>query len=781
MSKKIILLLFFESCSSHLRKKRCFSEENQHFYRRSLEENQKQHRQNWSKVDKTGQTKIDYSINPSYFSRQKIERMTVEKYIQERLPIPSKSIENTLQLLAEDCTIPFIARYRKDKTGNLDEVAIEQIFKLNKSFDEIVKRKESILKSIEEQNALTPELQQKITQSFDLQELEDLYLPYKKRKKTKADSAREKGLEPLAKMIMSQKSDDVAYLASKYLNKDVADEDEALQGARDIIAEWLNENLYIRKNLRRLFQRKAVIATKVVKTKKDEEDAQKFSQYFDWQEPLNRTPSHRLLAMLRAENEGFVKVSVSVEKEEALEIMENAVIKSQNECAKQIALAIADSYKRLLEPAISNETLQEAKEKADQKAIDVFAENLQQLLLAAPLGEKRILAIDPGYRTGCKVVCLDEKGDILHNETIFPHAPQNETGMAMKKIKSLVNSCNIEAISIGNGTASRETEQFIKKIGFDRDLQVFVVSEAGASVYSASKIAREEFPNYDVTVRGAVSIGRRLSDPLAELVKIDPKSIGVGQYQHDVDQTKLKEKLDNTVISCVNSVGINLNTASKSLLSYVSGIGEKMAENIVNFRAENGAFTSRKDLKKVPRLGEKAYQQAAAFVRIKNAKNPLDNSAVHPEAYKIVEQMAKDLGLKTEELIANKEKIDQINPEKYITQDIGILGIKDILKELLKPGLDPRKSAKVFEFDRNVKTIKDLHIGMILPGIVNNITAFGCFVDVGIKESGLVHISQLKDGFVSDVNEVVKLHQHVQVKVLEIDEARKRIQLTMIL
>lgn len=707
--------------------------------------------------------------------------MTVEKYIQERLQIPNKSIENTLLLLSEDCTIPFIARYRKDKTGNLDEVAIEQIFKLNKNFDEIIKRKESILKSIEEQNALTPELQNKIEQSFDLQEIEDLYLPYKKRKKTKADSAREKGLEPLAKIIMSQKSDDVEYLASKYLSKDVADEDEALQGARDIIAEWLNENLYIRKNLRRLFQRKAVISSKVVKTKKDEEDAQKFSQYFDWQEPLNRTPSHRLLAMLRAENEGFVKISVDVEKDEAIEIMENAVIKSNNDCAKQIELAIADSYKRLLEPAISNEALQEAKEKADIKAIDVFAENLQQLLLAAPLGEKRILAIDPGYRTGCKVVCLDEKGDILHNETIFPHAPQNDTGMAMKKIKSLVNSCNIEAISIGNGTASRETEQFIKKIGFDRDLQVFVVSEAGASVYSASKIAREEFPNYDVTVRGAVSIGRRLSDPLAELVKIDPKSIGVGQYQHDVDQTKLKEKLDNTVISCVNSVGINLNTASKSLLSYVSGIGEKMAENIVNFRAENGAFTSRKDLKKVPRLGEKAYQQAAAFVRIKNAINPLDNSAVHPEAYGIVEKMAKDLGLKTEELIANKEKINQINPEKYITEDIGILGIKDILKELLKPGLDPRKSAKVFEFDRNVKTIKDLHIGMILPGIVNNITAFGCFVDVGIKESGLVHISQLKDGFVSDVNEVVKLHQHVQVKVQEIDEQRKRIQLTMIL
>lgn len=707
--------------------------------------------------------------------------MTVEQYIQERLQIPTKSIESTLKLLSEDCTIPFIARYRKDKTGNLDEVAIEQIYKLNKNFDEIVKRKESILKSIEEQNALTSELQNKITQSFDLQELEDLYLPYKKRKKTKADAAREKGLEPLAKIIMSQKSDDIEYLASKYLNKEVADEDAALQGARDIIAEWLNENLYIRKNLRRTFQRKAVISTKVVKAKKEEEDAQKFSQYFDWQEPLNRAPSHRLLAMLRAENEGFIKVSVDIDKEEALEIIENATLKSNNDCAKQIKLAIADAYKRLLEPAISNEALQEAKEKADQKAIEVFAENLQQLLLAAPLGEKRILAIDPGYRTGCKVVCIDEKGDLLHNETIFPHAPQNETGMAMKKIKSLVNSCNIEAISIGNGTASRETEQFIKKIGFDRDLQVFVVSEAGASVYSASKIAREEFPTYDVTVRGAVSIGRRLSDPLAELVKIDPKSIGVGQYQHDVDQTKLKEELDHTVIRCVNSVGINLNTASKSLLSYVSGIGEKMAENIVNYRAENGAFTSRKDLKKVPRLGEKAYQQAAAFVRIKNAKNPLDNSAVHPEAYKTVEKMAKDLGLKTEELIANKEKIDQLNPEKYITEDIGILGIKDILKELLKPGLDPRKSAKVFEFDRNVKTIKDLHIGMILPGIVNNITAFGCFVDIGIKESGLVHISQLKDGFVSDVNEVVKLHQHVKVKVLEIDEQRKRIQLTMIL
>lgn len=706
--------------------------------------------------------------------------MTTSAYIQQQLNIPTKSIDATLQLLSEDCTIPFIARYRKDKTGNLDEVAIEHIFKLNKQFGEIVKRKESILKSIEEQNALTPELKQKIEQSFDLQELEDFYLPYKKRKKTKADTAREKGLEPLAKIIMSQRNDDIDFIASKYINKDVADEDEALQGARDIIAEWINENLYVRKNLRRLFQRKAIISSKVVKAKKDEESAQKFNQYFEWQEALNRIPSHRLLAMLRAENEGFVKASVDIDKDEALDLIDKAIIKSNNSSAKQIELAITDSYKRLLEPALSNEALQEAKEKADLKAIEVFSENLQQLLLASPLGEKRILAIDPGYRTGCKVVCLDEKGDLLHNENIYPHAPQNESGMAMKKIRSMVNAYNIEAISIGNGTASRETEFFIKKIAFDKPIQVFVVSEAGASVYSASKIAREEFPNYDVTVRGAVSIGRRLADPLAELIKIDSKSIGVGQYQHDVDQSKLKEELDNTVIRSVNSVGINLNTASKSLLSYVSGIGEKMAENIVTYRMENGAFGERKDLKKVPRLGEKAYQQAAAFVRIKNAKNPLDNSAVHPEAYKLVEKMAKDLGLKTEDLISNKEKIALVNPEKYMTNDIGIIGIKDILKELEKPGLDPRKAAKVFEFDPNVKSIKDVKIGMILPGIVNNITAFGCFVDLGIKESGLVHISQLKDGFVSDVNEVVKLHQHVQVKVTEVDESRKRIQLTMV-
>jgi uncharacterized protein len=707
--------------------------------------------------------------------------MNTTDFIKSTLPVSEKSINATLKLLSEDCTIPFISRYRKDATGNLDEIQIEQIFKLNKQFDEIVKRKESILKSIEEQNALSAELKNRIDESFDLQELEDLYLPFKKRRKTKADAAKEKGLEPLAKIIMSQKSSDLQHLVSKYLNDQVQSEEEALQGARDIMAEWINENMYVRKNLRRLFQRKAVITSKVVKAKKDEEGAQKFSQYFEWEESLNRTPSHRLLAMLRAEAEGFVKTNIGIDKDEAVDFIENAVIKSRNESSGQISLAIKDSYKRLLEPAISNEALQEAKEKADKKAIEIFSENLGQLLLAPPLGEKRILAIDPGYKSGCKVVCLDEKGDLLHNETLYPHAPQNESGMAMKKIRSMVNAYNIQAISIGNGTASRETEFFIKKIAFDKPLQVFVVSEAGASVYSASKIARDEFPSYDVTVRGAVSIGRRLADPLAELVKIDAKSIGVGQYQHDVDQTQLKNELDSTVMKCVNSVGINLNTASKSLLSYVSGIGEKMAENIVNYRAENGAFEDRKQLKKVPRLGEKAYQQAAAFIRITNAKNPLDNSAVHPEAYGIIEKMAKDLGIKTDELIANKEKIALLQPEKYTNETIGILGIKDILKELEKPGLDPRKAAKVFEFDPNVKSIKNLSIGMILPGIVNNITAFGCFVDLGIKESGLVHISQLKEGFVSDVNEVVKLHQHVQVKVTEVDEARKRIQLSMIL
>ena len=705
------------------------------------------------------------------------------QFIQQNISIQEKQVNAVLQLLSEDCTIPFIARYRKDKTGNLSEVEIEQIQKLSKNFDEIQKRKESVLKSIEEQEKLTPELRAKIEQSFDLQEIEDLYLPFKKRRKTKADAAKKKGLEPLAKIIMAQKnSGDIEQTAQNYLNKEVSTVEEALQGARDIIAEWINENIFIRKNLRRIFQRKAMISSKVVKTKKEEEEAQKYAQYFDWSEPLNKIPSHRLLAMLRAEKEGFIKVSMDIDKEEILTFMEGSLVKTASpSCAEQITLATQDAYKRLLEPSISNEVLQEAKIKADEKAISIFSENLTQLLLAPPLGEKRILAIDPGYRTGCKVVCLDEKGDLLHNETIYPHAPQKETAIAMKKIRSMVEAYHIEAISIGNGTASRETEFFIKKITFDRPLQVFVVSEAGASVYSASKIARDEFPDYDITVRGAVSIGRRLSDPLAELVKIDPKSIGVGQYQHDVDQTLLKEELDSTVIKCVNSVGININTASKSLLSYVSGIGEKLAENIVAYRTENGAFVDRNQIKKVPRLGEKAFQQAAAFIRIKDGKNPLDNSSVHPEAYKIVEKMAKDLGIKTIDLIANEEKIKQIAPEKYTTEDIGILGIKDILKELLKPGLDPRKTSKVFEFDPNIKTFEDLKTGMILPGIVSNITAFGCFVDIGIKENGLVHISQLKDGFVSDPSEVVKLHQQVKVKIIEIDTERKRIALSMVI
>lgn len=708
-------------------------------------------------------------------------KMDKLQFITRELHLPANSINATLKFISEDCTIPFIARYRKDKTGNLDEIQIEKIAKLSKNFDEIIKRKESILASIEEQNALTPELQSKIENSLVLQDLEDLYLPYKKKRKTKADTARENGLEPLAKIIMSQNSNDVEASAQRFVKDNVNSVEVALQGARDIIAEWINENIFVRNKIRRLFQKTANITSKVVKAKAEEETSKKFEQYFDWSESVSRIPSHRLLAILRAEAEGIVKFKIDADTDEALSIIEQSVIKSNNASSKQIKTAAKDAYKRLLEPTISNEILQEAKLKADQKAIDIFSENLKQLLLASPLGEKRILAIDPGFKTGCKVVCLDEKGDLLHNETIYPHAPQNESGMAMKKIRSMVNAYHIEAISIGNGTASRETEFFIKKIAFDKPIQVFVVSEAGASVYSASKIAREEFGNYDVTVRGAVSIGRRLSDPLAELVKIDAKSIGVGQYQHDVDQTLLKEELDSTVMRCVNSVGINLNTASKSLLSYVSGIGEKMAENIVNFRSENGAFISRKDLKKVPRLGEKAFQQAAGFLRIRDAKNPLDNSSVHPEAYSIVEKMAKDLKVSVTDLIANKDLISKVEPSKYVDENIGLLVIQDILKELEKPGLDPRKSTKIFEFDPSLRKIDDLKIGMVVPGIVNNITAFGCFVDIGLKESGLVHISQLREGFVSDVNEVVKLNQHVKVKVLEVDAARKRISLTMIL
>ena len=707
--------------------------------------------------------------------------MTNILFIKNQTQLTERAIEHTLELLSEGCTIPFIARYRKDKTGNLDEVAIERIAKAQNEYDNICKRKETILSSIEEQGKLTDELRQRIETSFELNELEDLYLPYKKRRKTKGDVAKENGLEPLAKQIMAQRPADLSSLASRYLSDKVTTEAEALQGASDIIAEWINENMFIRRTLRKVFQRKALIVTEVAKGKADEEEAQKYSQYFDWNEPLAKAPSHRVLAMLRAEKEGFIKMKVQVDTEETLPFIEKNIIKSSGEIADFLQKTIKDSYKRLLEPSIANETLQEAKDKADSKAIAVFSENLSQLLLAAPLGEKRILAIDPGYRTGCKVVCLDEKGDLLHHDVIYPHAPQQDTATATKKLRTMVAQYKIEAISIGNGTASRETEAFVKSVAFPQSIEIFVVSEAGASVYSASKIAREEFPNEDVTVRGAVSIGRRLSDPLAELVKIDPKSIGVGQYQHDVNQTLLKEELDTTVMRCVNKVGVNLNTASKSLLSYVSGIGEKMAENIVAYRSANGAFNKREALKKVPRLGDKVYQQAVAFLRIKEGDNPLDNSAVHPEAYPIVHKMAKDLGLPTEKLIGNKQAIATIDIQKYISDEVGVLYLKDVLKELEKPGLDPRQAAKAFAFDPNVKTFDDVRVGMVLPGIVNNITAFGCFVDIGLKESGLVHISQLKEGYVSDVNEVVKLHQQVEVKVTEVDEARHRISLSMIL
>lgn len=707
--------------------------------------------------------------------------MTSIQFIQKFATASIKSIENTLQLLAEDCTIPFIARYRKERTGNLDETIIEQIEKYAKEFQEILKRKESILKSIAEQNALSPELKSKIEACFNLQELEDLYLPYKKKKSTKASVARALGLEPLAKIIMSQNNVDVEFLATKYINDKVENEQVALQGARDIIAEWINENLIVRKQLRRKFENEALVATKVVKKQEKEEKAQKYRQYFDWSEPLKRCPSHRLLAMLRAETEGFVKLNVSIDNDAAIEMIEKNIIKAKNETTIHIKEAIKDSFKRLLEPAIANETLQEAKSKADKEAINVFAENLQQLLLAPPLGEKRILALDPGFRTGCKVVCLDEKGDILANGNIYPHEPQNQWQESLDKLKYWIEKYNIEAIAIGNGTAARETEKLAQSLKLNKDVAIFMVNESGASIYSASKIARDEFPDYDITVRGAISIGRRLSDPLAELVKIDPKSIGVGQYQHDVNQVKLQTELDTVVVRCVNKVGVNLNTASGSLLQYVSGIGEKMAQNIVEYRSKNGAFSSRNEVKKVPRLGEKAFQQGIAFMRIPNAKNPLDNSAVHPESYSIVKQMAKDNKVEVEQLIGNILLIKSIDLQKYISNEVGLPTLQDIIKELEKPGLDPRQQAQAFSFDPNIKSIKDLKVGYVLHGLVNNITNFGCFVDIGIKESGLVHISQLKEGFVSNVNDVVKLNQQVQVKVVEIDEARKRVALTMIL
>lgn len=704
-------------------------------------------------------------------------------YITSQTQIPQKSVENTVKLLNEDCTIPFISRYRKELTGNLDEVQIGEIVKFKEQFEALEKRKIAILKSLEEQEVLSAELRQKIEKATDLIALEDLYLPYKKKRKTKADTARENGLEPFAKIIMAQtrniSSSEISSLASKYIKGEIHYEEEALEGARHIIAEWINERTDIRNMLRNQLERFAVISTKVVKRFEDDEKAQKFRDYFDWNEPLNRIPSHRLLAILRATSEGFIRQKIEIDDEKALYKIEERIIKSNDAASKQIKLAIEDSYKRLLFPALSNEILTAAKEKADETAINVFAKNLKQLLLGSPLGEKRVLAIDPGFRTGCKVVCLDAQGNLQHNETIFPHPPKNDTSTAMKKISSLADAHKIEAIAIGNGTASRETEQFIKRIQFKNQIQVFVVSEAGASIYSASKIARDEFPNYDVTVRGAVSIGRRLQDPLAELVKIDAKSIGVGQYQHDVDQTKLKSSLDTSVELCVNSVGVNINTASVPLLSYVSGIGPKLAENIVNYREENGAFNSREEIKNVPRLGGKAFEQAAGFLRIKNGENPLDDSSVHPESYAVVSKMAKDEGVKISELIGNKALLQKINLEKYTSEKIGLPTLKDIIKELEKPGLDIREEAKVFTFNQNIKTINDLCEGQLLPGIVNNITNFGAFVDIGIKESGLIHVSNLSDSFVKDVNEHVHLHQQIVVKVLDVDVERKRIQLKL--
>ena len=706
--------------------------------------------------------------------------MQLLQYIIQQTQLTEKSVANTISLLNEEATIPFISRYRKEMTGNLDEVQIGEIVKYKNLFEALEKRKIAILKSLEEQNVLTDELTSKINNSKDIISLEDLYLPFKKKRKTKAETARLQGLEPLAKMMMSQRVTNLEFTASKYTSNDVETIEDALEGARFIIAEWINERTDIRNNIRREIQRYAMISSKVIKAKTDDEKAQKFKDYFDWSEPLSRIPSHRLLAILRAENEGVIRVKIEIDTERTLQKMEDRIVRSQNECSVHLKLAIADAYKRLLFPSLSNEALSIAKEKADEDAIIVFTKNLQQLLLGAPLGEKRVLAIDPGFKSGCKVVCLSKQGDLLHNENIYPHAPQNQTIEAIKKISSLADAYKIEAIAIGNGTASRETEQLVQKIQFKNDVEIYMVSEAGASIYSASKIARDEFPTYDVTVRGSVSIGRRLQDPLAELVKIDAKSIGIGQYQHDVDQTKLKNSLDTVVESCVNVVGVNINTASESLLSYVSGIGPKIAQNIVNYRNENGAFTSRTAIKKVPRLGGKAFEQAAGFLRIKNAKNPLDNSGVHPESYGLVNQMAKDLKTKVSDFIGNKEILNKISLQKYCTETVGLPTLQDIIKELEKPGVDPRARAKMFSFDQHIKTIADLRTGQLLPGIVNNITNFGCFVDIGIKESGLIHVSNLSDTFVKDVNTIVALQQQVIVKVLEVDVVRKRIQLALV-
>jgi len=705
--------------------------------------------------------------------------MQLLNFIKSKTRLPEIGIQNTIELLNEDCTIPFISRYRKERTGNLDEVQIADIVKYKSQFEELEKRKLSILKVLEEQGVLTDELRIKIVTASDLTTLEDLYLPYKKKRKTKAETARKNGLEPLAKIIMSQKATNINSIASNYISNEVTTEEGALEGARHIIAEWINERTDIRNSIRSQLEKYATINTKVVTSKVDDEKAQKFRDYFDWSEALNRCPSHRLLAILRAEKEGFVRLKIEIDDHRALTKIEDRTIRSNNACSEQIELAIQDSYKRLLFPALSNEILNKAKEKADDAAITVFAKNLKQLLLGAPLGEKNILAIDPGFRSGCKIVCLNAQGGLEYNETVYPHAPQNDSKGAIKKISSLADAYKIDAIAIGNGTASRETEQLIRRIHFKNDIQVFVVSEAGASIYSASKIAREEFPNFDITVRGAVSIGRRLADPLAELVKIDAKSIGVGQYQHDVDQTKLKNSLDTVVESCVNTVGVNINTASEPLLSYVSGIGPKLAVNIKAYRDQYGSFTSRNDIKEVPRLGGKAFEQGAGFLRIKNGGNPLDDSAVHPESYDVIKKMAKDENISISDLIGNKDVLEKIELKKYCSNSVGMPTLRDIIYELEKPGLDPRETAKVFTFNQNIRSINDLREGQLLPGIVNNITNFGCFVDLGIKESGLVHVSNLADKYVSDVNEVVSLHQHIIVKVLEVDIARKRIQLSM--
>ena len=700
--------------------------------------------------------------------------------IATALKLPVHRVENTLKLLQGGATIPFISRYRKEATGGLDEVQIGDIHTRYEKLCELAKRKETVLSTIEEQGKLTDALRERITNCWDATELEDIYLPFKPKRKTRAEVARQKGLEPLAMLLLMQRENNLSARVRSFVKGEVKDEEDALKGARDIIAEQVNEDERARNLIRNQFSRQAMIISKVIKGKEKEEAALKYRDYFDFSEPLKKCTSHRLLAIRRGEAEGILKVSITPDDETACtERLERQYVHGNGECSAQVAEAVNDAYKRLLKPAIETEFSALSKEKADEEAIRVFAENLRQLLLAPPLGQKRTMGIDPGYRTGCKVVCLDAQGNLLHNEAIYPHPPKSETALAGRKLVKLVEQYKIEAIAIGNGTASRETERFVTSQRYDREVQVFVVSEDGASIYSASKIAREEFPEYDVTVRGAVSIGRRLMDPLAELVKIDAKSIGVGQYQHDVDQTKLKASLDQTVESCVNLVGVNVNTASKHLLTYVSGLGPTLAQNIVNYRAENGAFHSRKELLKVPRMGAKAFEQCAGFLRIPHADNPLDNSAVHPESYAIVEKMAKDLKCSVDDLIKNKDLRSQIDIKNYVTDTVGLPTLTDIMQELDKPGRDPRQKIQVFEFDKNVQTIDDLREGMELPGIINNITNFGCFVDIGIKENGLVHISQLADKFVSDPTTVVSMHQHVRVRVLSIDHERKRIQLTM--